>query len=77
LRFDVIQDLLDYVWVSDIGDDPHSVRIISSTRRMSGAFRYRLHQLDDEAGPVILQSGKMRFNYSQPSLMKIFGLSPL
>ena len=23
LRFDVIQDLLDYVWVSDVGDDAH------------------------------------------------------
>jgi len=25
LRFDVIQDLLDYVWVSDVGDDAHGV----------------------------------------------------
>jgi hypothetical protein len=23
LRFDVIEDLLDYVWVSDVGDDAH------------------------------------------------------
>jgi hypothetical protein len=23
LRFDVIQDLLDYVWASDVGDDAH------------------------------------------------------
>ena len=23
LRFDVIQDLLDYVWVSDVDDDAH------------------------------------------------------
>jgi hypothetical protein len=23
LRFDVIQDLLDYVWVSDVGDDAY------------------------------------------------------
>jgi hypothetical protein len=24
LRFNMIQDLLDYVWVSDVGDDTHS-----------------------------------------------------
>jgi hypothetical protein len=23
LRFDVIQDFLDDIWVSDVGDDPH------------------------------------------------------
>jgi len=23
LRFDVIEDLLDYVWVSDVSDDAH------------------------------------------------------
>ena len=32
LRFDMIQDLLDYVWVSDVGDDTHS----STTQRAQG-----------------------------------------
>ncbi len=27
LRYDVIQDLLDYVWVSDVSDDAHSSAI--------------------------------------------------
>jgi len=32
LRFDVIQDLLNYVWVSDVSDDTHS----SATQRAEG-----------------------------------------
>ena len=32
LRFNMIQDLLDYVWVSDVGDDTHS----SATRGALG-----------------------------------------
>jgi|TARA_B110000196_G_scaffold50231_1_gene40898 hypothetical protein len=32
LRFDVIEDLLDYVWVNDVGDDTHG----AATQRAHG-----------------------------------------
>ena len=32
LRFDVIEDLLDYVWVNDVGDDTHG----AATQREHG-----------------------------------------